>query len=161
MQSTESDQHLKIGHIKMHNLVELWALLTLFLSKIFDQAGGQWSADVGLFNFEELFWPFRTVYFLDILEHRLFFDTLEQIFFFFWPFKTMLFFYLKQLWLLFAISELFWPQGTFWASKNNRIFFEISEVGKFLLFKTHFLAFRNLEYFQTSQAQKIFQDLRT
>ena len=36
----------------MHSLVELWALLALFLSKIFDQVGcGEWSADVGLFNF--------------------------------------------------------------------------------------------------------------
>ena len=37
----------------MHNLVELWALLGLCFSKIFDQVGGsEWSADVGLFNFE-------------------------------------------------------------------------------------------------------------
>ena len=42
--------------IKMHNLVELWALLALFLSKIFDQVGDsvydRMMADVGLFNFE-------------------------------------------------------------------------------------------------------------
>ena len=32
----------------MHNLVELWALLALFLCKIFDQVqGNEWSADVG------------------------------------------------------------------------------------------------------------------
>ena len=36
----------------MQSLVELWALLALFLSKILDQVGcGEWSADVGLFNF--------------------------------------------------------------------------------------------------------------
>ena len=39
--------------ITMHSLVELWALLAMLLSKIFDQVGGsEWSADVGLFNFE-------------------------------------------------------------------------------------------------------------
>ena len=38
----------------MHKLVELWALLlAVFLSKDFDQVGGsEWSADVGLINFE-------------------------------------------------------------------------------------------------------------
>ena len=118
MQSTESDQHLKIGHIKMHNLVELWALLTLFLSKIFDQAGGsEWSADVGLFNFEELFWPFRTVYFLDLLEHRLFFDTLEQNIFF--DLSKLCYFstsnnfdYFLPFQNFFDIKELFGPQKT-------------------------------------------------
>ena len=37
----------------MHDSVELWALPSLFFSKIFDQVGGcKWSADGGLFNFE-------------------------------------------------------------------------------------------------------------
>ena len=37
----------------MHNLMELWALLAVFLSKIFDQVwGSEWSADVGLFSLE-------------------------------------------------------------------------------------------------------------
>ena len=37
----------------MHNLVELWALLAIFFSKIFDQVRGSgWSADVGLFSFD-------------------------------------------------------------------------------------------------------------
>ena len=36
----------------MHSVVDQ-ALLALFLGKIFDQVGGsEWSADVGLFNFE-------------------------------------------------------------------------------------------------------------
>ena len=30
-------QYLRVGHIKMPNLVELWGLLALFLSKYFDQ----------------------------------------------------------------------------------------------------------------------------
>ena len=43
-----------VGRIKMHNLVELWVLPALFLSKIFDQVGGNESSLDGLFNFEDL-----------------------------------------------------------------------------------------------------------
>ena len=43
---------MKAGHIERHSLEELWALLALFLSKLFDQVGcSEWSADVGSFNF--------------------------------------------------------------------------------------------------------------
>ena len=37
----------------MHNLTELWALLALFFSPVFDQVGGsERSVAAGLFNFE-------------------------------------------------------------------------------------------------------------
>ena len=50
----------KSWSIKMQDLVELWALLGLFLSKIFDQVGGaEWSTDVGLFIFEG-YWDSKT-----------------------------------------------------------------------------------------------------
>ena len=45
----------------MHNLMELWALLALFLSKIFDQiTDSEWSADVGLISFGGQNWGSET-----------------------------------------------------------------------------------------------------